>query len=153
MRISQSQDAVTHLHIGSDTPLMRRRDWLRDFVKRISTSYDIVLLDTRPVIASDLTRFIAGYCEVVIVVARESITHFGPFRKSIELFVRLGVPAITAVLVGRTDQPLDRFAAFGPWLIEKGLPQVGVLFVEKMQHHLMGLRGKIAPGYKGFTKH
>jgi len=35
MRISQSQDAVTHLFVGADTPLTRRRDWLRDFVENI----------------------------------------------------------------------------------------------------------------------
>jgi hypothetical protein len=121
-KMSSNPDSVTCLHVGAETPLMRRRDWLREFITRISPAYDLILIDARPLKESDLTVYLAGCAQVAVVIAREGVTHFGPFRKSIEMLVRLRVPAITAVLVGRTVQPWDRVSGLGRGLIERHLP-------------------------------
>ncbi len=120
-------DAVTCLHVGAETPLMRRRDWLRNFITRVSPNYDVVLIDARPLLESDLTIYLAECAQVAVMVSREGVTHYSPFRKSIEFLVRLRVPAMTGVLVGRTVQPWDCLVSLGGQVIECHLPALGRL--------------------------
>jgi len=116
-------DRVTLLPLGDESPLLSRRDWLRTFLERLTADYDIILLDTRPLPGSDLSRFVAGFSHIGILVARQRHSHFGAFRKAVELAVRLRVPALTGVLVGKTEQPLERLLALAPQVVERLVPE------------------------------
>jgi polysaccharide biosynthesis transport protein len=123
-RISAIDEQVTHLVIGPETPLMRRRDWLCEFLSRLTPFYGVILLDARPIADSDLTRYIAGLSQVAIMVAGQGRTRYRQFRAGVELLVRLGTPAITGVLVGKTEQPLDHLITAGRRLMEEGIPRI-----------------------------
>jgi Mrp family chromosome partitioning ATPase len=123
-RIAVSNEQVTQLVIGEETPLMWRRDWLREFLARLAPGYGVILLDARPITESHLTRYLAGLSQVAIMVAGQGKTHYRQFRAGIELLVRLGTPAITGVLIGKTEQPLDRMVTGVRVLMEEQVPLI-----------------------------
>jgi uncharacterized protein involved in exopolysaccharide biosynthesis len=115
-------ERVTLLPLGDESPLLSRRDWLRMFLERVTADYDMVLVDARPLPESDLSRYVAGISQIGVLVARQGHSHFGAFRKGVELAVRLRLPALTGVLIGKTEQPLERLLAIAPQLVERRLP-------------------------------
>jgi hypothetical protein len=143
-RISVNRDHVTQLGVGPETPLLHRRDWLREFLNRLKPDYGLILVDARPVAESDLTRYVAGFTDVAVMVAGQGKTRYRQFRKGVELLVRLGTPAITGVLVGKTEQPLDQLMMAIRLLMEVEVPRLARAGLGAINQRIVGLQSAIS---------
>lgn len=85
------------IHIGSD--------WgnghdgaLSQVLKVLSSEYSYILIDTHPLIESDLTEYLLLEAHVAVVVAQAQRTQYSDMRKNLEILWRLHVPAMTLIL-------------------------------------------------------
>ncbi|MDM8541814.1 hypothetical protein QUF90_12070 [Desulfococcaceae bacterium HSG9] len=60
--------------------------------------YDLILIDSIPVIQSDLTEYLAMHSDVVVMVIRGDRTMYRDVRETAETFLRLQIPAFAPVL-------------------------------------------------------
>ena len=77
--------------------------------------YDIILMDSVPIMRSDFTEYLSMHTDVLVLVIQGDRTLYRTVRQVAELFVRLEVPAIAPVLnwggpkyVTRLEKYMDR---------------------------------------------
>ena len=77
--------------------------------------YDIILLDSVPIMVSDFTEYLSMHTDVLVMVIQGDRTMYSTVRRVAELFIRLEVPAIAPVLnwggpkyITRLEKFMDR---------------------------------------------
>jgi uncharacterized protein involved in exopolysaccharide biosynthesis/Mrp family chromosome partitioning ATPase len=83
-------------HTLSPDRVMARK--LSDFLLEVKSRYDVICVDSCPVMASDFTEYLAVRADVVVVISQGDSALYKDLRRTTELFIRLGVPALAPVL-------------------------------------------------------
>ncbi len=63
---------------------------LKQLMEKISAEYDLVLLDTPPVLAVTDTTVLSEHVGTSILVARESVTTLGELNETVKRFTQIG---------------------------------------------------------------
>jgi polysaccharide biosynthesis transport protein len=83
-------------HTLSPDRVMARK--LSDFLQEVKSQYDLICIDSCPVMAADFTEYLAVRADVVVLVSQGDSALYRDLRRTAELFLRLGVPALAPVL-------------------------------------------------------
>ncbi len=83
-------------HTLSPDRVMARK--LSDFLHEVKSQYDLICIDSCPVMAADFTEYLAVRADVVVLVSQGDSALYRDLRRTAELFLRLGVPALAPVL-------------------------------------------------------
>lgn len=140
----RSGERVSRIILQPDSPLVQWRWMLTDFLQRAKGLYDGIILDVPPLLDNDLSRFLAKHSEVAVLVPRESQSHYSSLRKSVEILVRLEIPALTGVLNGCTAQPLEQMLALKTVWVEERIPQTLEALKSRVKN--LGRRALRGPG-------
>lgn len=60
--------------------------------------YDIILMDSSPVLRNDFTEYLTVFSDVLLLIAQGNRTTYGALRQVAQLFIRQQIPAIIPVL-------------------------------------------------------
>lgn len=85
----------------------------RQVVRNAREMFDLVLLDTAPLLTTNDATEILSVADQVVVVARTGKTHKEAADRSAELLERRNAPVVGVVLVGATDVPTARYYYYG----------------------------------------
>ncbi|SKA78998.1 GumC family protein [Desulfobaculum bizertense] len=88
-------------------------------LESLKKSYDFIVIDSGPVLMSDLTEFMARHTDIAVLVGQGDGSLYKNARFSAELFRMLEVPALAAVLnwgAKRIPSSLEKFVARVPLL-------------------------------------
>jgi polysaccharide biosynthesis transport protein len=114
---------VAKMVLNHHSPLMRQRSALPVFLSAAKTRFGVILIDARPLADSDLTQFLAGKSDSVILVAQRGQTKYASLRNDVEFLFRIGIPGLTAIFNGAIVQPFDKLLDFKIRLIEVYMPK------------------------------
>lgn len=78
----------------------------------LSAQYDLVLIDTPPVLAVSDTQVLAPYAGTVFMVARAEVTALGELQESIKRLGQIGVP-VKGVVFNDMDTSRQRYGGYG----------------------------------------
>jgi uncharacterized protein involved in exopolysaccharide biosynthesis/Mrp family chromosome partitioning ATPase len=88
----------------------------REVISELKKKYDLILIDSDPIMKSDLTEFLVMFTDVSFLFVQGDRTLCPDLRFSAELFVRAQVPALGSVLnwggpvpTSRIEEILERF--------------------------------------------
>ncbi len=99
-----------------------RQQGIALFLEEARQRYDIICIDTGPVLESPLTQHLAIHADIAILVALGNSTLYRDLRKAGEKLVRLNVPAIAPVLSWggiRTSLSIDHLLKRKPDFLDK----------------------------------
>jgi Mrp family chromosome partitioning ATPase/capsular polysaccharide biosynthesis protein len=85
----------------------------RQVIRNAREMFDIVLLDTAPLLTTNDATEVLAVADQVVVVAKAGKTHKEAADRAAELLERRGGPVIGVVLVGATDVPTSRYYYYG----------------------------------------
>ena len=108
---------VASLEIESRDPLLENRARFSAYLEKAAELFDAVILETGPILESDLTQFLVHQVDVAVVVARHRDTPYAQLRSSVEFLYRSSLPAFTAVLSGSASSPLEQLLAMRDRLV------------------------------------
>ncbi len=81
-------------------------------LKTLSAQYDLVLIDTPPVLAVSDTQVLAAHAGTVFLVARAEVTSLGELQESSRRLGQTGVP-VNGVVFNDLDTSRQRFGGYG----------------------------------------
>ena len=84
------------------------------FLEEMSSRYDIVVMDTAPILAATDTEIVAGLAGFVLLVAGFDKTHLGDIQESVKRLSKAGVQA-NAVVINGVDPNYGRLAYGGKY--------------------------------------
>jgi Mrp family chromosome partitioning ATPase len=92
----------------------------RQVIRNAREHFDIVLLDTAPLLTTNDATEVLVVADQVVIVAKTGKTHREAADRAAELLERRGGPVVGVVLVGATDVPTSRYYYYGdaPDLVE-----------------------------------
>ena len=67
-------------------------------LEALETEYPFILVDSPPVLSSDLTEFLASRADLGVLVIHGDRTLYGRLRRTVEFLLRQEIPALTLVL-------------------------------------------------------
>lgn len=85
----------------------------RQVIRNAREMFDIVLLDTAPILTTNDATEVLSIADQVIIVAKAGKTHREAADRAAELLERRNAPVVGAVLVGATDIPTARYYYYG----------------------------------------
>ena len=85
----------------------------RQVIRNAREMFDIVLLDTAPLLTTNDATEVLAVADQVVVVAKTGKTHKEAADRAAELLERRGGPVVGVVLVGATDVPTSRYYYYG----------------------------------------
>lgn len=85
----------------------------RQVIRNAREMFDIVLLDTAPILTTNDATEILSIADQVVIVAKAGKTHREAADRAAELLERRNAPVVGAVLVGATDIPTARYYYYG----------------------------------------
>ena len=84
----------------------------RQLLESLSRQYDLVLIDTPPVLAVSDTQVIASHAGTVFLVARAEVTALGELQESVKRLGQTGV-AVKGVVFNDLDTSRQRYGGYG----------------------------------------
>ena len=81
-------------------------------LQHLSTEYDLVLIDTPPVLAVSDTQVLAPHAGTVFLVARAEVTALGELQESTKRLGQIGVP-VKGVVFNDLDTSRQRYGGYG----------------------------------------
>lgn len=85
----------------------------RQVIRNAREMFDVVLLDTAPILTTNDATEVLNIADQVVIVAKAGKTHREAADRAAELLERRGAPVVGAVLVGATDIPTARYYYYG----------------------------------------
>ena len=85
----------------------------RQVIRNAREMFDIVLLDTAPILTTNDATEVLNIADQVVIVAKAGKTHREAADRAAELLERRNAPVVGAVLVGATDIPNARYYYYG----------------------------------------
>jgi cellulose biosynthesis protein BcsQ len=85
----------------------------RQVIRNARDMFDVVLLDTAPILTTNDATEVLNIADQVVIVAKAGKTHREAADRAAELLERRGAPVVGAVLVGATDIPTARYYYYG----------------------------------------
>lgn len=85
----------------------------RQVIRNARRMFDIVLLDTAPLLTTNDATEVLSVTDQVVVVARTGKTHKEAADRAAELLERRNAPVVGIVLNGATDVPTSRYYYYG----------------------------------------
>ena len=85
----------------------------RDVIRNARTMFDIVLLDTAPLLTTNDATEVLEVADQVVIVSKAGKTHKEAADRAAELLERRHGPVVGVVLVGATDIPTSRYYYYG----------------------------------------
>jgi len=85
----------------------------RQVIRNAREMFDIVLLDTAPILTTNDATEVLSIADQVVIVAKAGKTHREAADRAAELLERRNAPVVGAVLVGATDIPTARYYYYG----------------------------------------
>jgi Mrp family chromosome partitioning ATPase/uncharacterized protein involved in exopolysaccharide biosynthesis len=68
------------------------------FLRQAREDYDVICIDSCPVMLCDFTEFLAVQADVAVLISQGDSTLYKNLRRTADIFLRLGVPALAPVL-------------------------------------------------------
>ncbi len=84
----------------------------QQLMQDLSAQYDLVLIDTPPVLAVSDTQVLAPHAGTVFLVARADVTALGELQESTKRLSQIGVP-VKGVVFNDLDTSRQRFGSYG----------------------------------------
>ncbi len=85
----------------------------RQVIRNAREMFDIVLLDTAPILTTNDATEVLNVADQVVIVAKAGKTHREAADRAAELLERRNAPVVGVVLVGATDIPTARYYYYG----------------------------------------
>lgn len=92
----------------------------RQVVAAARGRFDVILLDTAPLLTANDAVELVGSADIVVLVARLGITRSDDAERTMELLNRLDVPVAGVVLVGATGAANDYYYYYQPGRVPPG---------------------------------
>lgn len=108
---------LASLELSGTDPLLQNRADFMSLLHRAGEGFDAIVVDSEPLLESDLTQYLVHQVDANIVVARHRETSYAELRRSIELLYQSSTPAMTAVLAGAATSPLEKLIAWRDRLV------------------------------------
>lgn len=102
-------DAVRQIDILS-LAHMDRNLWsghLPAILQDLKKNYDFILIDSAPVLKTDLTEMLLVLADIDVLIVQGDRTYYHDFTRSVEIILRLEVPALATVLNWGGPKPPD----------------------------------------------
>lgn len=116
---------------GLDVLVFGRGPWSQEhfrqlpaLISRLRERYEFIFIDTAPVLESDLTEALAVLSDICVLAIQGDRTPYPALARSVEIFLRLEVPALATVLNWGGPKPVTRLGALAarlPWPWISGL--------------------------------
>ncbi|MCF8271903.1 AAA family ATPase [Chlorobium sp.] len=90
--------SISVIHAGTITEGIIPQQSVKSIIAKTRFDYDIVCIDSSPVLESDITEHLASLSGIVVLVALSESSLYTNLRKAAELLMRLHVPVIAPVL-------------------------------------------------------
>jgi tyrosine-protein kinase Etk/Wzc len=87
----------------------------KKFLEKVSAEYDIVLLDTPPVLAVTDATMLSEHIGTNILVAREGITTLGELNETVKRFTQIGVKVSGVVFNAVRPRPGKNGYGYGKY--------------------------------------
>lgn len=113
---------VGKISFARQSGIVRKRSEIVKLIEGSRERVDVILLDTRPMLESDLSQFLALLSDSLVIIARRSESQYQSLRNMVEFAFRMEIPTITAVFNASLEQPLDRILHFKRHVIEEVVP-------------------------------
>ncbi|NTU93702.1 MAG: hypothetical protein HGA56_06775 [Chlorobiaceae bacterium] len=100
--------------VGQNRSATLPRLRIPELIEQVSRDYDVICVDSSPLLNSDLTELVTLSADVAVLVSQGESTLYRDLRRAAELLVRLEVPAIAPVLnwgAKRSVVPVDKLLA------------------------------------------
>ncbi len=85
----------------------------RQVIRNARTMFDIVLLDTAPLLTTNDATEVLSVADQVLIVVKTGKTHKEAADRAAELLERRNGPVLGVILVGATDVPTSRYYYYG----------------------------------------
>jgi polysaccharide biosynthesis transport protein len=89
---------------------MNRTMWsghLPMLLQDLKKNYDFILIDSAPVLHTDLTEMLLVLADIEVLIVQGDRTYYNEFTRSVEIILRLEVPALATVLNWGGPKPPD----------------------------------------------
>jgi polysaccharide biosynthesis transport protein len=89
---------------------MNRSLWsghLPTLLQSLKEKYDFILIDSAPILQTDLTEMLVVLADIEVLIVQGDRTYYNDFIRSIEILLRLEVPALATVLNWGGPKPPD----------------------------------------------
>ena len=67
-------------------------------LKALKSEYDVILIDTQPVLTSDLTEFLCTVADVAVLVVQGDRSLYREVFHTVDILLKLEIPALASVL-------------------------------------------------------
>ncbi len=91
----------------------------RQVIRNARTMFDIVMLDTAPLLTTNDATEVLSVADQVLIVVKTGKTHKESADRAAELLERRNGPVLGVILVGATDVPTSRYYYYGDSPIEQ----------------------------------
>lgn len=99
---------VATLELDASDPVLESRARFMALIRRAAEYFEAIVIDSDPLLDSDLTQYLVHQVEVTVMVARHCETPYARLRGGVEFLYQSAIPAFTAVLVGSAASPTDQ---------------------------------------------
>ncbi|MFD1020252.1 CpsD/CapB family tyrosine-protein kinase [Thalassobacillus hwangdonensis] len=86
---------------------------MKEFMKVVMTNYDLVMIDTAPVLAVTDAQILSGLCDGVLLVARSRQTQVESVKKAVDIIKHGKGNLLGAVLNDQKDKRSDQYYYYG----------------------------------------
>ena len=101
--------------LPSNPHLLLQHGNLKQFLEKVSAEYDLILLDTPPVLAVTDATVLSEHVGTIILVAREDITSLGELKETMKRFTQTGAKVTGVVLNAVRPRPGKYGYAYGKY--------------------------------------
>ena len=112
--VAPNLDLITTGTMPPNSGEMLMSPAMLQLLQALSEQYDLVLIDTPPVLAVSDTQVLAPYAGTVFLVARSAVTSLGELQESAKRLSQTGVP-VKGVVFNDLDTSRQRYGGYGKY--------------------------------------
>ena len=106
-RLLESREAAAHGPIASGTSPFGGAGMADQNLRRLRTSWDLILVETPPILLSGAAEYLARFADATLVVVESGATASADLRRAARLLERIHAPGVAALIAGISRKTAD----------------------------------------------